>query len=375
MTITLQRARTAREAVEILGVLTEEYGARLDNYMIADPSEVWMWEEFQGHRWVAVRVPDDCFVVEANNCRITNIDLNDRENYMGSKDVIDFAVKHGLYDPSSGDPFSCVKAYSDRGEVRYDIPAPKYNTRRVWRGISLLAPSTNLDPEAEYFPLFVKPDWKLTPGDLLKVLRDHYQGTPYDLYAADHDEYKYSEMHINKKRQYQLSPSWNTERPIGISRSRLNWVAQLRSWLPNPIGGVLWGGIGAAWANGHVPWYVGITKTPAPYNIGTNDRIGKGTYEEGSAYWVYETVANLVNLFWRNTIEDVLPIWEEWENKLYRLQPSVEKAALELYGKKPDLAVKYLTSYSCSKGVEALEMAKAMIPKLISTIASKNTGI
>jgi dipeptidase len=375
MTITLQRAKTAREAVNIMADFTERYGARHDNYMIADPNEVWMWEEMQDRRWVAVRVPDDSFVVEANNRRIAYVDLEDSDNYLGSEDLISFAVEHGFYDPSSGEPFNCTKAYSNRGDVRYGIPAPKYNTRRIWRGITLLAPSKDLDPEADYFPLFVQPDWKLTPKDLLNVLRDHYQGTKYDLYAQNHDEYKYSRMFTNIKRQYQLSPSWNTERPIGISRSITNWVAQLRSWLPNPIGGVLWGGIAASWANAHVPWYVGIQKTPEMYNIGTNDPEGHGKYEANSAYWAFETVTSLVNLFWRNTIDEVLPVWEAWEDKLFAVQPVFEKAALELYENNPGLTTEFLTNYSCSKGLEAVKMAREMVPHLITIIASKNTGI
>ena len=310
-TIALQRAKTAREAIRIMADLTEKYGARTDNYILADPNEAWLWEEFQDRRWVAVRIPDDCFVVEANNRRIANIDLEDTENFMGSKDIVSFAVEHGLYDPDSGEPFSCAKAYSNRGvHMKFGKAWPKLNTRRIWRGIMLLAPSAHLDPEANYFPLFVKPDRKLTPKDLLNVLRDHYQGTKYDLYAADRDQYKYSEMHLNKERQYQLSPSWNRERILGISRSVTNWVAQLRSWLPNPIGGVLWGGVAASWANAHIPWYVGITKTPEPYNVGTNTCNRLSEYDSNSAYWVYRTVSSLVNLFWRNTIDEVQPVWK-----------------------------------------------------------------
>jgi dipeptidase len=180
---------------------------------------------------------------------------------------------------------------------------------------------------------------------------------------------------MNENRKYQLSPSWNTERPIGISRSITNWVAQLRDWLPNPIGGVLWGGLAASWANAHIPWYVGITRTPEPYNIGINDSEGKGKFEKGSAYWTFETVTNLVNLFYRNSIDEVFPVWEKWEDDLYAVQPAIEKTALELHGDDPELACEFLTTYSCTKGLEALEIAENMIPHLLTVIARKNTGI
>jgi dipeptidase len=376
MTLVLERSKTAREAVKNMAELTEKYGARTDIYILADPNEAWVWEEYHDKLWVAVKVPDDCYLVEANTFRIGEVDLDDSENYMGSKNLISLAEELGLYNPKIDGPFNCAKIYgAQRGKMRFGIPLPYYDTRRIWRGISLLTPSLDLDPEAENFPLFVQPDKKLTPKDLIKVLRDHYQGTIYDLYGKNSYQYNYSDRHINKERKYQYSPSWNIERPIGIARSATNWVAQLRDWLPNSIGGLLWGGLGAAWANGHTPWYVGITKTPKAYNKGTNDSKGKGKYNEESAYWAFETVTNLVNLFYRNNIDLVLPKWEEWEGILFEMQPSVEQAALELYEKDPKLAMDYLTSYSNAKGSEALQIAQDMIPKLLTRIASKNTGL
>jgi len=388
MTFALQRAKTAREAVKIMGDLTDKYGAREDFYMIADPNEVWMWEEFQGRLWAAVRVPDDCFVVEANTHRIEQLNLDDPRNFMGSRNLIEFAVEHDLYDPKSGEPFSAMKTYGvQTGKAYGEIPTPNYDRRRIWRGISLLAPSTKLDPEEPTwtYPLFVKPDCKLTPKDLLNVLRDHYKGTKYDHYSKNQRQYRYSERHLDEKRQYQLSPSWNRERIIGISRSIANWVAQLRSWLPNPIGGVLWGGLAAAWANAHIPWYAGITKTPAAYNIGTvklSKWIGgidgwekcQSDYDSSSAYWIYESLTNLANLFYRNTIDEVRPVWEMWEDKLFETQPIMEEVALELYKKDKNRAMEFLTSYSNAKGIEALEMAKDMISKLLTIIARCNSG-
>jgi dipeptidase len=368
MTIALQKAETAREAIEIMGDLTDRYGARTDNYIVADPNEAWLWEEMQDKRWMAMRIPDDCFVVEANNRRMGEVDVNSLD-YMGSNDIISFAIEHGLYDLDSGEEFHCAKAYSYRGEIRDKIPSPKYNSRRIWRGISLLAPSTNLDLEADYFPLFIKPDHRLTPKDLLNVLKDHYEGTKYDLYKAEQKQYRYSGMYLNNLKEYQLSPSWHSERIIGTAISITNWIAQLRGWLPNPIGGILWGGLAAAWATPHILFYLGITKTPEPFNIGTNIR-GTSSYNPKSAYWIFETITSLVNLFYRPTINMVQPVWENWEDRLYALQPSLEKVVLDLYKADNNLAIGFLTDYSCSKAMEALDIAKKMIPKIITKIAS-----
>jgi dipeptidase len=141
------------------------------------------------------------------------------------------------------------------------------------------------------------------------------------------------------------------------------------------IGGLLWGGLGVAWACGHVPWYVGIITTPEAYKKGINDNRGQGAYDGGSAFWAFETVTNLVNLFYTSTIDLVKPVWMEWEEKLYRLQPTIEKTALELYRKDQDLAVEFLTNYSNLKGTEAFEIARKMIVKLLTVIARKNTGL
>ncbi len=193
MTLVLERCMTAREGIELVGKLTDEYGARTDNYIIADPNEAWFYEEYRGNLWAAVRVPDDSFVVQANTVRIDRVAFDDPANFLASDNLVSFAVEKGLYDPNSGEPFNPSKVYgAQTGKVRHGIPAPEYDRRRIWRGISLLAPSTNPDPEEPswVYPLFVKPDRKLTPKDFLSLFTDHYQGTKYDPYGTHADEYK-----------------------------------------------------------------------------------------------------------------------------------------------------------------------------------------
>ena len=383
MTIALQRAKTAKEAVEIVADLTDKYGARRDHYILGDPEEAWLWEESYGNHWIAVRVPDDCVVLEPNTHTIGEVDLKDKKNVMCSKDLYSFAVKHGLYDPDGGEEFSFLKAYDvypKPGKDVASIPAPYYNLRRWWRGIKLLAPSYDGDPEALVHPQFVKPDRKLTPKDIIRVMRDHFQGTKYDLYGVEQSQYKYElrGLRINERRQYQLAPIWNKERLPGTS-ANTSWVAQLRSWMPNPVGGLLWGGLAGAHSSAHIPWYVGIKKTPPAYNIDTvkppsgSEILGHADYDERSAYWAFINVFDLVNLFYQKTIDEVQPVWEAWEDKLFALQPAIENAALELHAKDPDLAAEFLTLYSNAKGQEAFEMAKAMVGKLLTIIAHHNT--
>ena len=187
---------------------------------------------------------------------------------------------------------------------------------------------------------------------------------------------------INENRQYQLAPIWGKERLIGTPRAVTTWCAQLRSWMPNPIGGVLWAGLSEGATSGRLPWYVGMIRTPEPYTIGIQEEgpiatkpFSGSIYDEHSAYWVFRVVSNLVNLFYTATKSEVIPVWRKWEDKLYELQPVVEKAALALYEEDPKLAVEFLTSYSNSKALEALEMAKEMTVRLHTIIAHYNAPL
>jgi len=400
MTLVLERCKTAREGIELVGELTDEYGARTDNYIVADPEEAWFYEEYRDHLWCAVRVPDDSFVVQANSVRIDHINFEDPASFLGSENLVSFATEHGLYDPERDGPFNPSKVYgAQTGKVRHGIPAPEYDRRRIWRGISLLAPSTGLDPEEPSwtYPLFVKPDRKLTPKDILALFTDHYQGTEYDHYGVNKDKYRPtvspmiatdpsksfrgSPFHINERREYQLAPIWGTERIIGTPRSVTNWCAQLRGWMPNPVGGLIWAGIGEGATVGRIPWYVGITETPEPYTIGTRphrperDPLAMNAYDERSAYWIFRIVTNLVNLFYTATKDEVIPAWREWEERNFRLQPAVEKAALELYEEDPELASEFLTTYSCGKAGEALEMSRRMTARLHTIISHYNAPL
>jgi dipeptidase len=388
MTLVLERCKTAREGIRLIGELTEKYGARTDNYIIADPNEVWLYEEYLSHLWVAARVPDDCFVVEANTSRIGEVDLDDSGRFLSCSDLLNFAEKNGLYAPKSG-PFNVAETFSAQTSKMLDgVPAPHFDRRRIWRAISLLAPSTNLNPEEPrgHYPLFVKPDHKLAPKDLLSVFNDHYEGTEYDKYGsnkknyrptsltpmASHDSTKsqeISQLYVDENMQYELAPVWGKERILGVPAAVTTWCAQLRSWLPNPIGGLLWTGLGEGATTGHIPMYAGSTRTPEAYTIADS------LYDDRSAYWNFRAVTNLVNLFYTATAGEVIPVWRTWEAKLYELQPIIEKIAIELYQNDPDQSIEYITTYSCDRAKEALEIAKTMVTKLHTIIAHYDTPL
>ncbi|MHA1286508.1 MAG: C69 family dipeptidase, partial [Candidatus Thorarchaeota archaeon] len=282
------------------------------------------------------------------------------------------------------------------GKVRHGIPAPEYDRRRLWRGISLLSPSMSPDPlEPSWtYPLFIKPDRKLVPKDFLNIFTDRYEGTPYDNYGKESSQYKPtvspmialgervyvdSPFHINDERRYQLAPNWGMERLIGTPRSVTNWCLQLRGWMPNPIGGLLWASIGEGATTPRIPWYVGIKETPEPYTIGTIKQRKSPTdynvYNPDSAYWQFRIITNLVNLFYTATKDEIIPKWRKWEETNYKLQEAVEKTALELYETDPELAIEFITTYSNAKATEALEIAKKMTVKLHSIISHYNSPL
>jgi dipeptidase len=403
MTLVLERCKTAREGIELIGELTERYGARTDNYIVGDPNEVWLYEEFRGRLWAAARVSDDCYVVEANTCRIGEVDLSDPRNFMGAKNLQTFAAERGLHERGSKEPFNVMKTYSAQNEkVKQGIAVPEYDRRRIWRGISLLSPTTKLNPEdpAESYPLFVKPDKKLAPRDFLAIFNDHYQGTKFDPYGSDVKEYTPAvargradwwddptrkksveyQFQLNRSLQYQMAPIWGTERIIGTPAAVTTWCAQLRSNMP--VGGLLWAGLAEGRTSAHVPFYSAITKTPEAYTIGSQqfdpmptEAFSGSVYDEESAYWTFRHISNLVNLFYTATKEEVIPVWRKWEEELYRLQPLIERTALNLFERDPNTALEFLTSYSNMKATEALEIARSMIRKLHTIIAHCNAPL
>jgi dipeptidase len=372
MTLVLERCETAREAVQFCGQMTEMYGGRTDNYILADPEEAWLFEQYQGTHWAAVRVPDDCFVVEANSFRLQVIDPNDSENYLCDPDLISFAVEHGLWTPDSGEPFYVSEAYgtNERNRPRGTHPQPYYSLHRIWRGISLLAPGIELDPyePSKRYPLFVRATQKLGVQDLLSVLKDAYEGTFLDEYGAADTEYPTSAD--PESGHYRLSPAWCASRIIGCPQTITSWVTQSRRHLPHAVGGVFWGGLAATAAGPHIPWYASNRAVPRAYGIGEAGDSAK--FQEGSAYWLFENIGNLMNLFYQGTVDLVRPVWTSFEEELFRRQSDLERWACDLHERSPEEAIEMLTKHSFGLALRALELGKKMMESLWTRIALMN---
>ena len=350
--IGLQRSRTAREAIKIMTDLVQEYGyySSGESFTIADPNEIWIMEligkgpGIRGAVWVAVRVPDDCISAHANQSRIHQFDMNDKENCLYSPDVISFAREKGYFSGVNKD-FSFADAYAP-----LDFGARRFCEARVWSYFNMFTDQgkaflpyiqgeTN-DP----MPLFIKPNRKISVQDVQNAMRDHYEGTPLDI-SNDFGAGPY-------KTPYRLSPlnfkvdgqEYFNERPISTQQSGFVFVAQMRASMPDAVGGVLWFGTDDANMTVFTPVYCCTDKVPVCYTrVGGVDYI---TFSWDSSFWIFNWVSNMVYPRYDLMIGDIRATQHELEGTFHEAQAGIESMATRLYQKNPDEAKAFLTNYT-----------------------------
>ena len=355
MQLALQRVRTARDAIKVMTDLVAEHGYRSggESFSIADTDEAWILEMIgpgpggDGAIWVAVRVPDGYISSHANKARIGEFPLDDPENCIYSENVMSFAAEHGYYDPDSGEPFRFSETY---------CPATPENQRyadaRVWSIFRRAAPSQNISPDyhravadAEPYPLWIKPDRKLSLADVFALMRDHYEGTDYDM-TKGVDAGPYGTPNRWRPMTWTVdSIEYVWERPISTQQTGFSFVSQSRSWLPDAVGGVYWYGMDDTYFTVYIPLYCGINDIPESFTIGS---LRKFSWE--SAWWVFNFVANYANLKYSYMIHDIQAVQSDLEGTFLALQPSVERTAIGLAESNPELMTRYLTDYSVSHG-------------------------
>ncbi|MCK5004232.1 MAG: C69 family dipeptidase [Candidatus Aminicenantes bacterium] len=333
--IALQRSKTARECVELIGSLYTKYGVAYPSGVgIADPEESWYIESGGGRSWAAIRIPDDSVWVQANGFRIGEIDFEDKTNFLSSPDLKRFAIRKGLWNPSEG-KFHFARAFGHKKRTKSNM---FYNSRRVWRGISLLAPELKLDPDLQEFPLFIKPEEKIDIKKLFSILRDHYEGTEYDVYAENRTDIK--------------------ERAIAVPGSVHTNVLQLRGWMPNDIGAVLWAGVGPTPFAIYVPYYFGINDISKPFSTAGRE------CGNGSAFWSFKSLSDFVTPGFDKLAKLVICEWEKFEADEMDMQSKLEKKTLDLFKTDKKMAKIWLTYYSSHLSLKSLEKAKNMLKGL-----------
>ena len=358
MTLALQRAKTAREAIKVIAALASEYGYTQsgESLSIGDKEEAWIMEligngkKKSGIVWVAVRVPDGHVSGHANQSRIGEFPLDDPANCMYSEDVIDFAVEQGFYDPASGKPFNFSDAYhpaTDRTK--------KGCAMRVWSMLRRATPALDLSPDyhrgvegAPRYPLSVKPEKKLTVSAIFSLLRDHYEDTPYDMTKCE-GAGVYESPYIAR-----------TERAISIPGTAFSIVTQSRAALPDPIGGIVWYSPDDTFFACYTPLYCGTRAVPAGYTVGDRKK-----FNWDSAWWAINFVANYAYPRYSLMKSDIQKAQREMEGGFLLQQANVESQALALHDKSPDLSREFLTDYTVKSGDRVIKRWKALGEHLI----------
>lgn len=362
--VTLQRAKTAREAIKIMTDLVEEFGyySSGESFSIADPNEVWILELIgkgngeKGAVWVAVKIPDGYISGHANQARITTFPKDDFDNCIYAKDVISFAREKGWYNGNDKDfSFSDVYAPVDFGGARFC-------DARVWAGFNKVA--SGMKKHTAYamgkiehggennfptnrMPLWIKPDKKVTVQDVMGMMRDHFEGTELDM-SKDLGAGPYELPYRWRGLTWEVdSVQYCNERAISTQQTGFSFVTQSRNWLPNPIGGILWFGVDDASSTCYAPMYCGITEIPKCFRVGNGDML---TYSETAAFWIFNQVTNFTYLRYNYMIKDVQKVQNELEDKFVSFIPVVDKAAETLYKTESETqARKFITEYSVNE--------------------------
>ena len=352
--ITLERATSARHAIKIMTDLVAEYGyySSGESFTIADKNEAWIMEMIgkggkeKGAVWVAIRIPDDCISAHANQSRITTFNMKDKENVMYSKDVIKFARKMGYFQGKDAE-FSFRDAYNplDFGGIRYcDARAWSFFNKHV-DGMDKYLPYINGEDMKGSMPLYMKPKHLLSVRDIQNDMRDHCEGTPLDI-TNDLGAGAYDMPYRPSPLSFKVDGNeYFNERPIFTQQAGFCFVGQMRANYPDAIGGVVWWTNDEANMTAFTPIYCGVTEVPQCF-IRVVDKQDEVTFSWESAFWLCNTVSNMVYPYYSKMIPDLRKAQSELEDAYAKYQPMVEEKAKEHYSTYPEKVVEGLTKYS-----------------------------
>lgn len=371
--IALQRARTAREAIGVMTSLVEKYGycSEGETFSICDPNEAWIMEMMgtgagsKGVVWVAQRIPDDAICAHANQSRIGKFDMRDKRNVMHSKNVIAYARKMGWFSGKDAD-FSWKHVYAAP-----DFSGRRFCDARVWSffnryadGFDRYLPwALGKDKDAEDMPLWIVPNCKLSVHDLETAMRDHYEGTPLALDTTSIGGGLYQMPYRPTPLTFKVDgKEYFNERPISTQQTAFTFVSQLRSWLPNEIGGVLWFGNDDANMIAYTPIYCASTRQPLCYNTPGADAV---TFSADNAFWMCNFVSNMVYPRYSQLFPELQAVRDSLEQGYFAAQQSVEQQALSLYASDKAAAIEHLTSYGCDQAQRMLSAWQQLALRII----------
>jgi len=372
---TLQRAKTAREAIEVISELLSEYGyaSSGESFSISDPNEAWIFELIgkgpgnKGAVWVARLVPDGYVCAHANQARIQTFPLaTGKKNSIAitSKDlkrindpvvecvyawdVIEVARAKNLFSGTDQE-FSFSDTYNP-----ISFSGARFCEMRVWAFFR--AVNGEMEQYANYaaghdlskrMPLWIKPDRKISNYDMMNFMRDHLEGTEFDM-RKDLGAGPFASPYRWRPLTWQVSgdpnaPAYCNERATATQQTGFVFVAESRSWLPDPIGGIFWFGVDDASTTVFNPIYCGITEIPDCFKVGNGDLV---TYSPTSAFWLFNLVANMCYSRYDLMSEDALKIQRKLELGYIDQTTSIDEKAGKLYETDVWKAREFLTDYS-----------------------------
>lgn len=338
--VTLQRAKTAREAIKVIDELLQNWGYmdEGETFSIADKDECWIMELIgkgegrKGGVWVARRVPDGMICAHANCSRITRFPLDDPENCLYSPDVISFAREKGFFN-GKDEEFSFRDAYSP---LQWD--SMRGCESRTWAAFRKLCGSnfdadkyegfaTGHNPQIGEMPLFVKPERKLTVKDIADIMRDHYEGTVMDM-REDIGGGPFRAPYRWRPIGFEVdSVAYEFERPIATQQTGFWYVCQSRSWLPDEIGGICWFGVDDAATSTVTPIYTTVKKVPHCFAEGNGNML---SYSPTSAFWLFNRVTHFAYLFYDRCEPEMRAAIDKYENENMALVGEVDRLALDM---------------------------------------------
>lgn len=371
--LALQRSKTAREAIKVMTSLTETYGyySSGETFTICDPNEAWIMEMMgkgpgsKGVVWVAVRIPDNAICAHANQSRITTFSQYKKGDVMYSKDVIKFAREKGWYNGKDKD-FSWRDTYAAA-----DFGGRRFCDARVWAFFNhfdknfdkYLPWVLGKDPKAEDMPLWIIPNKKVSLQDMQMCMRDHYENTPLAMDSTDIGGGIWQMPYRPTPLSYKVDgKKFFNERATSTQQTAFTYIAQLRSWLPREIGGILWFGNDDGNMVPYTPIYCGNTTQPECYNTPGADAV---TFSDKNAFWVCNWVSNMVYPRYSQMFPTLKEVRDSLENSYFTNQKIIEQQALAMYQSSPSKAVALLNNYSNEQAQNMLAAWKDLAIHLI----------
>jgi dipeptidase len=382
--VALQRSKNAREAIKLMTDLVAEYGyySSGESFSIVDKNEVWIMEMIgkgQGEKgavWVAVRIPDGYISGHANQARITTFDFQTKNKwddpdamFFNSPDVISFAKQKGWYKGADSDfSFSDTYAPVDFGAARFcemrvysmfhKVSKDVEDNMAYWEYVKgNIQHSGPNNYATNRMPLYIKPDRKISLHDMMMFMRDHLEGTDLDM-SKDIGAGPFGNPYRWRPLTWEVdSVKYCNERATATQQTCFSFVSQMRSWLPDAIGGIHWWGVDDASGTVYMPMYGSITEIPYNFAVGNGSMM---EFSETSGFWIFNQVQNFAYSRYNLIHPDIAKVQSELETDFIDYTPGVDAAAQKLYEQDPEKAVAFLTNYSDAVAKRTFETWKKL---------------